>query len=171
MAGQGLTISNTTPVINLAEIGRLDILDGLFGEVVVPPAVVDELLAKEPLFPKAAEAARSGRFRVESPAGLLLARGFGGVLHAGESECLALAMEHSGSLLLIDDLQARAFAAINGLTFTGTLGCLATAKSRGLIDAVAPLIDELRRSARFWISSRLEARVLGEAGEAPEIGA
>jgi predicted nucleic acid-binding protein len=166
MAGKGLTVSNTTPVINLAEIDRLDVLDRLFGEVVLPPVVVDELLAKEPLFPKAAEAARSGRFRVEAPASSLLARGFEGVLHAGESECIALAMEHPGSLLLIDDLQARAFAVSNDLTYTGTLGCLVVAKSRGWIDAVAPLIDELRRSARFWISARLEEQVLRDAGEA-----
>ena len=166
MARKRLTISNTTPVINLAEIGRLDILEGLFGKVAVPPAVVDELLAKESLFEKAAGAAKTGRFEVMAPANRLLARGFGAVVHAGEAECIALAMEHQGSLLLLDDLQARALASSNGLAFTGTLGCLVEAKSRGWIDAVAPLLDNLRRSARFWISRRLEAQVLHDVGEA-----
>jgi predicted nucleic acid-binding protein len=46
MAEGRLIVSNTTPVINLAEIGRLDLLEGLLGKVVVPPAVVDELISK-----------------------------------------------------------------------------------------------------------------------------
>ncbi len=41
-----LIISNTTPLINFAEIGRLDVLEGLFGSLVIPPAVRAELTEK-----------------------------------------------------------------------------------------------------------------------------
>lgn len=163
MAGERLIVSNTTPIINFAEIDRLDVLEGLFGKVVVPPAVVDELLAKRDLFRKAGDAADC--FEAVQPEDRLLVRGFQAVVHAGEAECLALAMENPGSLLILDDLQARAMASANGLPFTGTLGCLVEAKARGLVDAVAPLIRELRVSARFWISLELETRVLNDAGE------
>lgn len=163
MAEGRLIISNTTPVINLAQIGRLDVLEGLFGRVVVPPAVVTELLAKRELFPKAGDAAAC--FEVVHPNDQLLIRGFRSAVHAGEAECLALAMENPGSLLLLDDLQARALALANGLPFTGTLGCLVEAKAMGLIDAVAPLIEKLRVSARFWISLELETRLLNDVGE------
>ena len=163
MAEERLIVSNTTPIINLAEIGRLDVLEGLFGKVVVPPAVVDELLAKRELFPRAGEAAAS--FEVVKPTDRLLVRGFQSVVHAGEAECLAVAMENPGSLLILDDLQARALASANNLPFTGTLGLLVEAKVRGLVDEVAPLIDELRVSARFWISSGLEAQILNDVGE------
>jgi predicted nucleic acid-binding protein len=135
MAEGRLIVSNTTPIINLAEIGRLDVLQGLFGKVVVPPAVVNELLAKRALFPNAADAATC--FEVVHPEARLLARGFRSVAHAGEAECLALAMEHPGSFLILDDLQARALASANGIPFTGTLGCLVEAKARGIVDAVA----------------------------------
>jgi predicted nucleic acid-binding protein len=74
-------------------------------------------------------------------------------------------MEHPGSLLILDDLQARALASSNGLPFTGTLGCLVEAKARGIVDTVAPLIEKLRVSARFWISLELETQVLNDAGE------
>jgi hypothetical protein len=74
-------------------------------------------------------------------------------------------MENPSSLLLLDDLQARALASSNGLAFTGTLGLLVEAKARGLVDVVAPLIEKLRRSARFWISLELETRVLNDVGE------
>jgi predicted nucleic acid-binding protein len=163
MAETRLIVSNTTPIINLAEIGRLDVLQGLFGKVVVPPAVVNELLAKRALFPNAADAATC--FEVVHPEARLLARGFRSVAHAGEAECLALAMEHPGSFLILDDLQARALASANGIPFTGTLGCLVEAKARGIVDAVAPLIEKLRVSARFWISLELETQVLNDAGE------
>ena len=120
MAEERLIVSNTTPIINLAEIGRLDVLQGLFGKVVVPPAVVDELLAKRALFPKAADAATC--FEAVHPEVSLLARGFRSVAHAGEAECLALAMEHPGSLLILDDLQARALASANGISVHRNLG-------------------------------------------------
>lgn len=163
MAEGRLIVSNTTPIINLAEIGLLDVLEGLFGKVVVPPAVVDELIAKRELFPKAGDAARC--FEVVHPQDRLLVRGFASVAHAGEAECLTLAMENPGSLLILDDLQARALASANSLPFTGTLGLLVEAKARGLVDAVAPLIGKLRVSARFWISLELETRVLNDVGE------
>jgi predicted nucleic acid-binding protein len=162
MAEGRLIVSNTTPVINLAEIGRLDLLEGLFGKVVVPPAVVDELISKRELFPKAGDAAS---FEVVQPEDRLLVRGFRSAVHAGEAECLALAMENPGSLLILDDLQARALASANGLPFTGTLGLLVEAKARGLVDTVAPLIGKLRVSARFWISLELETRILKDVGE------
>ena len=46
-----MIISNTTPLINFAEIGRMEVLEGLFGTLVIPPAVADELAAKSMLFP------------------------------------------------------------------------------------------------------------------------
>ena len=108
MAHGRLIISNTTPIINLAQIGRLDVMDGLFGGVTMPPAVVAELLAKRSVFQAAAKAADC--FQVTPPENHLLVRGFRSIIHPGEAECLALAMENPGSLLLLDDLQARALA-------------------------------------------------------------
>jgi uncharacterized protein len=163
MAEGRLIVSNTTPIINLSEIGRLDIMQEMFGKVVVPPAVISELLAKQKLFPKAGDAATC--IEVLDPDDKLLVRGFRSLVHAGEAECLALAMENPGSLLLLDDLQARAVASASGLPFTGTLGLLVEAKARGMIEAVAPLINELRVSARFWISLELETQVLDDVGE------
>lgn len=75
-------------------------------------------------------------------------------------------MEHPGSILILDDLAARAAASANGLSFTGTLGLLASAKARGQITGLAPALHLLRTQARFWISSQLERELLQQAGEA-----
>ncbi|WP_395741957.1 DUF3368 domain-containing protein [Prosthecobacter sp.] len=160
-----LIISNTTPLINFAEIGRMDVLEALFGTITIPPAVADELTAKADLFPAAALVPEQGQVSLKAPADRLLVIGFAGRVHAGEAECLALAMEHPGSFLLLDDLGARELASSNRLLFTGMLGCLVEARRRGILPAVRPLVEELRLKARFWISDALAERVFRDAGE------
>lgn len=165
MAGQRLIVCNTSPLINFAETGCLDLLTGLPGTLVASPAVRDELRAKAGLFTHAAELADSDLLATLAPADTLLARSFAATLHPGEAECLALAMERPGSLLVLDDLSARAAASANGLPFTGTLGILAQAKATGRIPALAPFLHALKTRARFWIHPRLEQSLLREAGE------
>lgn len=160
-----LTICNTTPVINFAEIGRLDVLRELFGDMVIPPAVCKELKGKPVLFPQAARAVSGEGFTLMVPADRLLVEAMTGLIHRGEAECLALAMEHHGSLVLLDDLAAREISSARGIRFTGTLGCLMEAKRQGLIPVVKPLLDDLRSKARFWVSDSLVRRILQQTGE------
>nr|WP_296063477.1 hypothetical protein [uncultured Mediterraneibacter sp.] len=42
-----IVVSDTTPLISLLKINRLDLLQELFGEVLIPQAVFDELTADE----------------------------------------------------------------------------------------------------------------------------
>ncbi len=165
MDQERLIICNTLPLINLAEIVLLEVLETLPGVVCIPPSVRDEVMAKAGLFAKAAGVVESGRFRVVPPTDSLLVRSLSATLHRGEAECLALGMELPGSLLILDDLAARAMASANGLSFTGTWGILASAKARGQIAALAPAMHDLRTRARFWINVQLEKRLLQEAGE------
>ncbi len=158
-------ISNTTPLINFAEIGRMDVLRALFGELVITPAVRDELTAKSELFPNAALVPALPNISLRAPADQLLVKGLAHQVHRGEAECLALAMEHPDSLLLLDDLAAREIALANGLLYTGTLGCVAKARQQALFPAVAPVLRELRTKARFWISDRLAEQILRDFGE------
>ena len=163
---QPLTISNTTPLINFAEIGRMDLLRELFGTLIIPPAVQRELQAKSALFPAAARVPGLPFLSVQAPSAASLPAGLAYNLHAGETECLALALPHPGSLLLLDDLAAQEIATACGFLVTGTLGCLAESKRRGLLPAIAPVLHEMKRHARFWISAKLEARILRDADEA-----
>ncbi len=166
MDQERLIICNTSPLINLAEIDLLEVLETLPGVVCIPPGVRDEVVAKSGLFAKAAGLVESGRIQVFPPTDILLVKSLSATLHRGEAECLALSMERPGSILILDDLAARAMASANGLSFTGTLGLLASAKARGRIAALAPAIHDLRTRARFWINSQLERELLLEAGEA-----
>src|SRR5688572_1063245 len=95
-----LVISNTTPIINFAEIGRIELLDALFGAVVIPPAVEREVLAKANPFQLAAQEVQGGRFPVVSSSDDLLLKALSASVHPGEAACIALAMERPGSLPL-----------------------------------------------------------------------
>lgn len=86
-------------------------------------------------------------------------------LQAGEIAALSLAVESKADAVLMDELAGRAAAAALGLRTTGLLGILRDAKERGLITAVAPLLDRLEKEAEFWISASLRSMVLKAAGE------
>jgi uncharacterized protein len=78
---------------------------------------------------------------------------------------MTLAAELKSDLLLLDERKGRMAAERLGLRFIGLLGVLAEAKQRGLIPAIRPIMDDLRRVAGFWISPQLYEHVLHVAGE------
>lgn len=157
-----LIISNTTPIINFAEIGRIDLLESLFGTVVIPPAVEKEVRVKASPFPHASKIVEQGNYPIVAPADELLVRALCATVHPGEAECIALAMERQGSLLLLDDLGARDMAKANGCLFIGTVGILIEANRSGLIGDLEPFFSDLRTKARFWLADNLVDQVLRE---------
>ena len=89
MASIPTVITNTTPLINLAEVGCLDLLRELFGEITVPPAVIAERHAKAERFPLAAAATSAAFIRVASPVSQLRIEEFRRELHVCLPRCNA----------------------------------------------------------------------------------
>ena len=83
----------------------------------------------------------------------------------GEKEVLALGLEASDHLLVLDDRYARRHAIAAGLEVTGTLGILLLARERRLLDSVRPALDRLQR-LRFRLKAATYRLVLDLAGEA-----
>lgn len=164
---QRVVISNTTPMINFAEIGRMELLQQLFGEIVIPTAVAEELRIKSDRFAGAAVVCELPFVRVQSVRNRRLVTALQHEIHAGEAECIALALEQPSAIVILDDLAARFVAQQHGLPIIGTVGCLQFAKQKRLIARIAPLLGELRDNARFWLSPRLIERVLEDAQEGP----
>ena len=85
-------------------------------------------------------------------------------LHDGEVEVMILAQEKQADLVVIDDNAAKKTAEYLGLTVTGTMGVLIKEKRLGHLDAVRPVLDEIKENG-FYIGTSLEKMVLEQAGE------
>lgn len=85
-------------------------------------------------------------------------------LGAGEREVLALALERSNPLVILDDGLARRFAQRLEIALTGTLGLLLKAKQVGRVERIEPLLDRLE-ALNFRLDPETRAHVLRVAGE------
>ena len=158
-------VSNTSPLLNLALIGELSLLQGLFDRIVVPHAVRSELEGR--LFRAGISAPFPMPPWIEARpvANRPLVDSLSLELDAGEAEAIALAVEMRADLILLDERLARRVGARLGLRFVGVLGLLVEAKRRGLIPFVKPILDALLITAGFWVGNSLYKRVLAEVGE------
>ncbi len=161
------TVSNTSPISNLAWIGRLNLLVDQFREVWIPKAVEMELQnVPDAAVRKAIDGARhQGWLKSRAASDAALVSLLMVELHPGEAEAIALAFEMKASYLLVDEREGRALARQLGISLTGVLGVLLRAKKKGQIKAVKPEIDALRSKARFFIAPALETSILTKAGE------
>jgi uncharacterized protein len=161
------TVSDTSPISNLAWIGRLNLLLDQFHEVWIPKAVETELQNVSDAAARKAieEARRQGWLKLRPAADTALVSLLMVELHQGEAEAIALALDLKAEHLLIDEREGRSMARQLGLSPTGVLGVLLRAKKMKQIKAVKPEIDALRSKARFFVAPDLEAAVLAKAGE------
>lgn len=137
-----LVIADASPINVLVRIGHVDVLPQLFGEVVIPPAVLDELSRQNtPTAVRVWLASRPAWLLVRAPSkpGPRFARG------RGEREAISLARELKADLLLIDDLKGRLIASRIGVTTTGTVGVLEAAAAANLL-SLPEAIERLRQT-------------------------
>ena len=157
-------ISNSSPLINFGTLGRLDILRTLYGNLFIPEAVYHEVVVAGQRH-RGATAVREATWIVQEAVTNIPAVMSLHDLGRGEAEAIILAVEHSGSLVILDDRRGRLVASSLGLTMIGTLGILLIAKRKGLIQSLTQEIQYLQTRIGFRIGADLKARVLQEAGE------
>jgi predicted nucleic acid-binding protein len=158
-------VSNASPLINLARIGKLDLLPRLYGGLTVPEAVWREVVLEGQGQPGAEEIERASWIQVRSVTNRDLAQALQQELDAGEAEAIALALEMGAEFLLMDERLGRETALHMGVQSVGLIGVLIEAKHKGLISGVRSLLDALRDVAGFWVSEALYRRVLQDEGE------
>lgn len=158
-----IVISNTSPLVYLHQIGQIGLLRSLYGRVIVPQAVQDELHAGAVIGCAVPEVTKIPWIEVQPLTDRALLPAVVD-LGLGEAEAIALSLSSPRSLLILDDALGRRIANSHRLTYTGTLGVLVKAKQEGFIARLAPLIEALRRTTMF-LSFELIALVLAEAGE------
>jgi predicted nucleic acid-binding protein len=129
-----LIISDTSCLIALTNIRRLDLLKELCKVVYITPEVAAEYGEALPDW-----------IQVIPVKDALKVQTINNDLDLGESTAIALALETQNSLLILDDGKARRFAKNIGLTMTGTLGLLITAYKAGILPDFNIVIEKLRK--------------------------
>jgi len=157
-----IVISNTGPLVALAKLDRMDLLNQLVPDgVFIPHIIQRELWAKSSFESAALEAALDGFIQVRNkpetvPAAVELATMY---LDEGEKQVVRLAASLDEPLfVLLDDNAGRKAAQKLDLAVTGTAGLLVSAKKQGLIPAVIPLLEALRTHG-YWLSDELVEHV------------
>lgn len=162
-----IVVSDTTPLISLLKIDRIDLLEKLFGQVLIPQAVFDELTTDN-RFKFEADQIKRGQFikvkAVRNPEAVsILKRATG--LDKGESEAIILTDEQNADVLLMDEAKGRAVAFQMDINIMGTIGILMAAYEENELtpDEVRGCIEGLQRAGRH-ISHRHYRMLLDKLG-------
>ncbi|HST21601.1 MAG TPA: DUF3368 domain-containing protein [Blastocatellia bacterium] len=152
-----MVVSDTSPLNYLVLIEQINILSMLYGRVLIPQSVYEELNA-----PETPEQVRAWRTNLPDwievsteqlapDAGLIH-------LHAGERDAISLALHIGASALIMDERRGREEANKRGVNVIGTLGVIAAAHEKGLLN-LPETLDRLRQTT-FHVSSKLLAAIL-----------
>ena len=132
-----IVISDTTPIISLLKANHLDLLQRLYGNVLIPKAVYREL-TENPTYSEEAKAIKTLDFLkmvpIENVKSVNVLRSVTG-LDAGESEALIMYDEQNADLLLMDEHKGRRVAKQLNVRYIGTAGILMLAYDKGLIQS------------------------------------
>lgn len=146
-------LADTSCLISLAAVGRLDILHELYGQVTITSEVAEEYGEPLPEWVQVRDLGLDNTVRALSA-----------TIDRGEASIIALAMQLPGSRMILDDRKARRTADSLSLPYTGLVGVLIKAKSCGVIPLLVPVLDELKE-ANFRISESVVAEAQKLAGE------
>lgn len=149
-------ISNSSPLIALSQIGRLDLLRRLHTSIRIPRAVAREV---EPTVTSLPD-----WILVQGLEQPLQPRTVSASIGPGEREVVSLGLELGAALLILDEQPARRLATSLGLRVIGTVGLLMAAKERGFLTEIRPELDRLL-AVRFFMDQDLYDRVIAQAGE------
>jgi predicted nucleic acid-binding protein len=145
-----IVVSDTSPLNYLVLIGHVDVLGTLFGRVLIPPTVLQELSdIGTPEVVRRWVAQLPGWIEIRTPTDVQRDP----KLDPGEADAIALAEELHADALLIDEKRGRQAALQRGIAAYGTLAVLEAAAAKGLLDL--PTVFGSLNSTNFRASRRL----------------
>ncbi len=146
-------ISDTSCFIILTNIGELDLLYKIYGQIITTIEVANEY--KQPLPKWVQIKAATDKYRQQ----ILETQ-----IDKGEASAIALALEIPESVIILDDYKSRKIAERLQLKITGTIGVIIKAKLRGIIPSIKPYFEKIRKTD-FRLTDEVERTALKEAGE------
>lgn len=163
MPPEPLVVADTSPLLNLALVDRLDLLESQFDAITTPRQVWTELTEGDAGV-DALRTLRQDDFLtvIDVEQSELFVEIFH-ELDRGETAAICYAIENDANLVLLDERDGRQVARRHNLSVTGVIGVLLRGANTGDIELKREL-DALRE-AGFWISDELYSKVLSEASE------
>jgi len=120
-----MIVSDSTTLIILFDLNRLELLSNLFPKIIIPSAVYDEISIKKSII-------LPDFISVDKPKESEILKSLKLLLDLGESEAIALALELD-SRLIIDEKKGRKMAERQGLKIIGLLGIVYLNIKKGFI--------------------------------------
>jgi len=158
-------VSDSSPLMALSVIGQLHLLHRKFDKISIPEAVWTEIAVDGRHKKDTENILRAKWIETTHVKNMLFAKSLETGIDYGESEAIALAMEMSADLILLDDKLARTAAANFELKIMGTVGILIWAKKAVLIELLQVELNNFLVQANFRLSQALINLALREVGE------
>jgi predicted nucleic acid-binding protein len=159
-----IVVADTSPINYLVSINQIAVLTNLYGTVIIPQAVRDELSRdRAPEIVQRWIASPPGWLEVRRPTMEPDAELIAAELDAGEFDAILLAQELGASELILDDMDGRKEAERRHIHFVGTIGILQAAAKRKLLNLKNALTS--LRATNFYIAQELIDRLLAEANQ------
>jgi len=160
-----IVVSDTSPLSNFLVVNHLNLLKTLYGEIIIPEAVMQELLELEKRRIDLSIIKNSTWIKVLPVEDKKAVKALLPEVDLGEAEAITLAKQLKADWLLMDETKGRRIAEAEGLHVIGLLGTLLLAKKKGMLKEIKSILDEIISKAKFRISKELYERVLALAGE------
>jgi hypothetical protein len=152
-----IVVSDTSPLTALLTIGEAGLLSRLFGDVIIPEEVRNELARSHSSLPL--------WIRVEPVKNLAEAARLSQIVDRGEAEAIELAKELHADRLLIDERKGRRVAMQEGVPVIGLVGTVILAKRRQMIHSARTLLQRLEQESGFYLSAAVRYQALRSVGE------
>ena len=157
-------VSNSTLLIALARIKQVNLLHAVFGRIIIPQGVYNEVVLQETELPGVKEIREATWIETLQVQNALAVSLLKTDLDGGEAEAIVLAKEVNADYLLVDEKKARRIARNSGLRIMGTLGILVLGVKRELLPAIDPILDSLEQNG-FRFSEKVRTKIRKEIGK------
>ena len=164
LSSRPVVVVDTSPLIYLSSINKIHILKDLFHEIFIPDAVRKEMLSGGKGSFGFHEIKNEKWIKTKKIKNTVSKQWLLTDLDEGEAELMVLAEELNSHLIIMDDKLGRRIAHLKGFAVVGTLRVLVTAKERGIIQEIKPLLNKLRE-AGFWLGEDIYRTILKQSKE------
>lgn len=140
---QKIIVSDTSCLSYLIQTSHLNLLKVIYGEIIIPQAVSEEVLKLETKGHNLSEFKSADWIKIYSADNLSNVKEYQHLLDKGELQAIIIAIDLSADLIIIDEKLGRIVATKIGFDITGLVGILIVARNKNLIPSIKEVLDKV----------------------------